>query len=222
MKYYAILVAGGTGSRMNSDLPKQFLLINGKPVLMHTIEAFASSKYKPEIIVVLHAEYYNYWKECIRRTVFEIPHTIIPGGESRFQSVKNGLDKIKEKSLIAIHDAVRPVISQEIINSSFEVAEKKGNSVAAIKSRDSVRQIRGECSEALDRETIYLIQTPQTFSSEIIKKAYDLAETNDFTDDATVVEKLGININLITGSSKNIKITFPEDLLIASEFLKRQ
>lgn len=204
---------------MNASLPKQFMLLKGKPVLMHTIEAFAHSDYSPSIILVLPSAFHEYWDNCCKENDFQIPHRVVPGGATRFESVKNGLDEIKEEAVIAIHDAVRPVIANEIISRSFQIAEEKGNAVVAIKSRDSVRKSVGEKSEALDRENIYLVQTPQTFRSEIIKKAYEQAFSPEFTDDATVVEKLGLNINLTEGSPKNIKITFPEDLFIAEHFL---
>lgn len=207
---------------MNADVPKQFLPLSGKPVLMHTISAFSESDYKPEIIVVLNAGYHDYWLECCSTHSFTFAHTLVGGGETRFDSVKKGLSKITDEAVVAIHDAVRPVISNQIISNSFKVAEEKGNAVAAITSRDSVRQLKGGISQAIDRNTIYLIQTPQTFKSEIIKKAYEQLYSADFTDDAGVVERMGLEINLIEGDSRNIKITFSEDIAIAEYFLKKK
>ncbi len=222
MKYYAILVAGGVGKRAKSDMPKQFLLLNNKPVLMHTIEAFSKSEYKPEIIISLHPDYHVYWNSLCEKQPFSIPYTLVPGGSNRFESVKNALNIIPDRTIVAIHDAVRPIIGKNIIDQSFKIAEEKGNAVTAIKSRDSVRQTIGLGSKALDRETIFLVQTPQTFRSEIIKMAYMQPFTPEFTDDASVLEKSGVIINLIEGDSENLKITYPEDIFIASYFLSKK
>jgi 2-C-methyl-D-erythritol 4-phosphate cytidylyltransferase len=221
-KYYAIIVAGGAGTRMRSAVPKQFLLLNGIPVLMHTINAFCDCKTKPQIIVVMHPESHEYWTALCAGHSFTIPHELISGGETRFHSVKNGLNLIDaEDAVIAVHDAVRPLVSKDIIDESYECAEQYGNAIVAIKSRDSVRQIKDNRSRSLNREEIYLIQTPQTFQAEQLKKAYLQPYEETFTDDASVVEQTGVNINLIGGSYQNIKITFPEDIAIA-EFLLKQ
>jgi len=219
VKYFAIIVGGGSGSRMHSEIPKQFMLISGRPVLMHTIEAFHSSEYNPEIIVVLNVEFHQYWENLCVLYNFSIPHLLVKGGTHRFDSVKNGIRAIKEKAIIAIHDAVRPLLSSQLIDRSFQEAEQSGNAVAAIKSRDSVRHQIGTNSIPLNREEIYLIQTPQTFSSDILKKAYKQKFRNEFTDDASVAERAGIRINLIDGENRNFKITFPEDIRIAELYL---
>jgi 2-C-methyl-D-erythritol 4-phosphate cytidylyltransferase len=219
VKYFAIIVGGGSGSRMLSDVPKQFMLLRGRPVLMHTIEAFHKSDYNPEIIVVLNVDFHQYWENLCVLHNFSIPHQLIKGGTNRFDSVKNAIKAIKTKAIVAIHDAVRPLLSSQLIDRSFKEAEQSGNAVAAIKSRDSVRQHNGTQSVSLDREKIYLIQTPQTFSSEILKKAYKQEFRNEFTDDASVAERSGIKINLIDGESRNFKITFPEDIRLAEIFL---
>lgn len=222
MTNFAIIVAGGSGSRMQSAVPKQFLLLNGIPVLMHTIIAFHESQANPQIVVVLPADSHAYWDELCKEHHFEIPHQLISGGETRFHSVRNGLGLIDdEDAIIAIHDAVRPLISKETINESFDCAEKYGNAIVAIKSRDSVRQIKDNRSVSLLRDEIYLIQTPQTFQSAQIKEAYLQPYQASFTDDASVVEQTGVNINLINGSYQNIKITFPEDIAIAEFLLKK-
>lgn len=222
MKYYAIIVAGGSGTRMQSAVPKQFLLLNGIPVLMHTINAFHASHTQPEIIVVLHPNSHEYWQSLCDEHNYSVPHQLVSGGETRFHSVRNGFNSIAdEDSVIAIHDAVRPLISKEIIDESFDCAEKYGNAIVAIKSRDSVRQIRDNRSASLNRDEIYLIQTPQTFQSAQLKIAYQQPYQESFTDDASVVEQTGVNINLIQGSHQNIKITYPEDIAIA-EFLLKQ
>lgn len=217
----AIIVAGGSGSRMQSALPKQFLLLDGKPVIMHTIAAFSTSDLKPAIILAIHPDYHNYWKNLCKDYRFDVPHTVVGGGETRFDSVKNALDTIKGDAVIAIHDAVRPFISNAIITNSFKTAIEKGSAITAIQSRDSVRQLSGSTSKALLRESIYLVQTPQTFRSDVIREAYKQPFLPEFTDDASVAEKSGHTITLIEGSTKNIKITFPEDLVIGSHYLTR-
>ena len=204
---------------MLSEVPKQFMLLSGRPVLMHTIEAFNKSDYNPEIIVVLNVDFHQYWENLCLLHNFSIPHKLVKGGTQRFDSVKNGINAIRTKAIVAIHDAVRPLLSKQLIDKSFEEAERSGNAVAAIKSRDSVRQYNGTHTIALDREEIYLIQTPQTFSSDVLKKAYKQEFRNEFTDDASVAERSGIRINLIVGETKNFKITFPEDIRLAEIYL---
>lgn len=221
MNNYAIIVAGGSGSRMHSSVPKQFLLLNGLPVLMHTINAFYNCLAQIHIIVVLPADSHQYWDELCAEHNFTVPHDLVSGGETRFHSVKNGLGSINDDdAIIAVHDAVRPLITCEIIDESYECAAKYGNAIVAIKSRDSVRQIKDNRSVSLVRDEIYLIQTPQTFQAVQLKQAYQLPYNDNFTDDASVVEQTGVNINLISGSYQNIKITFPEDIAIAEFLLK--
>lgn len=219
MKYYAIIVGGGSGTRMQQQLPKQFLELKAKPVLMHTMEAFAKSDVHPEIILVLNVHYHQLWEDLCVRHQFNIPHQLIKGGEHRFDSVKNGLKAIPSNSVVAIHDAVRPLVSTELIAKSFKQAELMGNAVTALPSKDSVRQLTNTGSEALRRESVYLVQTPQTFKLEQLKKAYQQVFRIDFTDDASVVEKMGFPIHLLEGESSNIKITYPEDLLLAELLL---
>ena len=219
MKYYAIIVAGGSGSRMDSDVPKQFLQLNGRPVLMHTIDVFYSSSLVPEIIVVLSTDFHSYWEKLCLEHDFIIPHQVVNGGEHRYHSVKNGLAQVKGPAMVAIHDAVRPCVNLDVIDSAFRQAELLGNAVTAVKSRDSVRQKTESGSLTLDRENIYLVQTPQVFNSEILNKAYEQEYRSDFTDDASVVEMSGVTIRIIDGDTRNLKITYPEDILVASTFL---
>jgi 2-C-methyl-D-erythritol 4-phosphate cytidylyltransferase len=222
-KYYAIIVAGGSGSRMQSAVPKQFLLLNGLPVLMHTIRAFEQSRVTPDIILVLPINYHSYWQELCNVHGFNTPHFLVAGGETRFHSVKNGLDQIPDvDALIAVHDAVRPLTSQHIIETSYQHAKKHGNAVTAVKSRDSVRQIINGSSVSLLRDQIYLIQTPQTFDAALLKKAYEQPYSEKFTDDASVVEQFGTEIQLTEGDHQNIKITFPEDIAIAELLLNKK
>lgn len=222
--HYAIIVAGGTGSRMQSALPKQFIELCGEPVLMHTIRAFFESGAAPRIILALNNNYHGLWAGLCQQHNFTIPHTVIAGGETRFHSVKNALDTIidDEYAVIAVHDAVRPLTSAEIINKSFRCAAQNGTAVTAVKSRDSVRQLSGSSSAYLDRERIYLVQTPQTFRSDVLKAAYGQPYNELFTDDASVVEKNGTAITIIEGSYSNIKITFPEDVIIAEALLSKK
>ncbi|WP_029285294.1 2-C-methyl-D-erythritol 4-phosphate cytidylyltransferase [Pedobacter sp. R20-19] len=221
MKYYAIIVAGGSGNRMQTETPKQFLLLKNLPVLMHTIKAFAQSDTQPKILLVLNIDQQGYWRRLCEEFNFRIPHKIINGGTERFYSVKNAIDSINEESFVAIHDAVRPLVSKELIDNCFKRAEAIGNVIAAVQSSDSVRMLRGEESVALKRDEIYLVQTPQTFSLSTLKKAYLQEFNSHFTDDASVVEAMKENINIIEGERNNIKITYPIDLELAELLLKK-
>jgi 2-C-methyl-D-erythritol 4-phosphate cytidylyltransferase len=220
-KNYAIIVAGGSGSRMQSAIPKQFLLLNGKPMMMYTIEAFYNSQANPAIIVVLHSDQQQYWNDLCKEHDFRIPHHLANGGDTRFQSVKNGLSLIESESIIAVHDAVRPLTPIEVIDESYHHAAQYGNAIVAVQSRDSIRQLKNNRSAALLRDEIYLVQTPQTFRSDILKKAYGQEYQPNFTDDASVVELSGVDINIINGTYTNIKVTFPEDIAIAEMILGR-
>lgn len=220
---YAIIVAGGSGSRMQSSSPKQFIPVGGLPILMHTIRQFQSFSPTPSIILVLPQKDLSTWQDLCQRYTFNIPLRIVPGGASRFQSVKNGLDAITEKQgLVAIHDGVRPFVSPETIRKSFEVAQIKGCAVAAVPLKDSIRKVNdtGE-NEALDRNQFRLIQTPQTFQLSVIKQSFLTPESLDFTDDASVAEKAGFPITLIEGAYENIKITTTEDLIWAEAWLEK-
>ncbi|MCF8319304.1 MAG: 2-C-methyl-D-erythritol 4-phosphate cytidylyltransferase [Sphingobacteriaceae bacterium] len=221
MKRYAILVGGGSGSRMKQDIPKQFLLVAGKPVLMHTMETFYQAEPRPELILVLNVDFHEYWEKLCSTHEFTIPHSLVKAGHERFFSVKNGLKLVKGKALVAIHDAVRPNIKKEKIEEAFSYAEMHGNAVLAIQSKDSVRISDTKENKALARELVYLIQTPQIFTSNVLRKAYQQEFRTSFTDDASVVEHAGVAIHLVEGDPKNIKITYPEDLVLAEVFLKK-
>ncbi|WP_316807946.1 2-C-methyl-D-erythritol 4-phosphate cytidylyltransferase [Pedobacter agri] len=221
MKYYAIIVAGGSGNRMQTETPKQFLLLNNLPVLMHTIKAFAQSDAQPKILLVINTEQQGYWRRLCEEFNFRIPHEIIDGGSERFHSVKNAIDFIKEDSVVAIHDAVRPLVSKQLIDNCFNQAQLKGNVIAAVQSSDSVRMLVDNKSAALKRDEIYLVQTPQTFDVSILRAAYTQDFTTFFTDDASVVEAIGYEINIVEGERNNIKITYPIDLELAELLLKR-
>lgn len=219
---YALIVAGGRGLRMNNNLPKQFIELNGLPVLMHTLKAFYTYDSSIEILLMLPESQLDKWKDLVKGHRFEIPHRVFAGGKDRSESVKKGLHEISGAGLVAIHDGVRPFVSNSIIHDSFFYASKYGNAVAAVKSKDSLRKVEGKYSSAVDRDKYFLVQTPQTFRISCIKKAYELINPSGFTDDATVFEKYGERIFLIEGSYENIKITTPEDISLARLILDRQ
>jgi 2-C-methyl-D-erythritol 4-phosphate cytidylyltransferase len=217
MQLYALIVAGGSGKRMqNTFVPKQFLELAGKPVLMHTIERFKAFNDSIEIIAVLPENQIEYLATIQKKHSFSIKHTIVIGGATRFHSVKNGLNFVSEPSLVAIHDGVRPFVSADTIKRCFETAEKLGNAVPAVAITESLRIITDNDNSPIDRQLIRAIQTPQVFNASLIKKAYRQEYRSEFTDDATVFETLGEKINLVEGNRENIKITNPEDLLISN------
>jgi len=215
MNRYALIVAGGSGKRMGADIPKQFLELSGKPVLMRTIERFRAFDQSIRIILVIPEEQSGHWEELRKKYSFPIPHTVVTGGSTRFDSVRNGLEKIGEKCLVAIHDGVRPNVSADTIKRCFDAAEKFGNAVPVILPADSVRIITEQGNMPLNRKYLRIIQTPQVFDSELIKKAYLQEYNPDFTDDATLLEKTGETIHLVDGNRENLKITNPGDIEIA-------
>ena len=219
-KEYAVIVAGGKGTRIKSETPKQFLEINGMPVLMHSILAFYRYSEKARIIVVLPDDEMDTWKSLCSRYSFSIPLTIQNGGKSRFQSVKNGLQAVDDDGIVAIHDGVRPCVGRNLIATSFQVAGINGTAVAAVPLKESLRMIQDNTTKSVDRSNFRLIQTPQTFQASIIKKAYERAEDSRLTDDASVAESAGFRITLFEGSYDNIKITTPEDLAVAETLLR--
>jgi 2-C-methyl-D-erythritol 4-phosphate cytidylyltransferase len=222
MNKYAVIVAGGSGSRMGSDTPKQFLPIGNAPILMHTIKRFFASEAKVNIILVLPQEQIERWHSLCEKYSFSIPHLIVAGGKNRFQSVRNGLNSIGEtEGLVAIHDGVRPFISKRIIEETFKTASKKGNAVASVALKDSIRMVDKNGSKAVHRSDYRSIQTPQTFKIPLIRDAFHKAKNEDYTDDASVAEAAGYAIELTMGSYENIKITTPEDLAMAEAILKK-
>lgn len=214
-----ILVAGGSGTRMNAPLPKQFLKIHNKPVIVYTIEAFLNFDPEIRIILVLPKDHFSTWQEISEEYFPNREIVLKEGGATRFQSVRSGLSGVLA-GLVAIHDAVRPLITSDVIRSSFESAEKNGSGVVMVPLRESIRRKTGSITRAEDRSHFYLVQTPQTFQVELIKKAFLQDELSSFTDDATVFETAGMSISDVAGDYRNIKITSPEDLLIASTLLK--
>jgi 2-C-methyl-D-erythritol 4-phosphate cytidylyltransferase len=219
MKKIVLIVAGGKGSRMLSEIPKQFLKLNGIPLLMHTIKRFTAFS-NLEVLLVLPKNQTTLWEELCSHYSFDSPQ-VIEGGNSRFQSVKNGLNAISENNgIIAIHDGVRPFISKSLILKNFSEAEKQDSALTVVELKDSLRQLIGANSFSLNRSDFRLVQTPQTFSLEKIKKAYNVKFKDSFTDDASVFEAAGNEIHLVEGDYNNIKVTTPEDLVIAESLIK--
>ena len=224
MHTYAIVVAGGKGKRFGGEKPKQFIELQGKPILMHTIEKIKSYCQDIQVLVVLPEEQISVWKEMCKELEFRISHNIVAGGEERFFSVKNAIDtlsktNIADNDLVAIHDGVRPFANQQTWINCIKTAKEKGNAVPCMPSVESLRKVDGERNHAIDRSRIHTIQTPQVFRFDIIKQAYKQVFSTDFTDDASVVESLGEKIYLVEGNRENIKITTPFDLKIAQAIL---
>ncbi|MCQ2200919.1 MAG: 2-C-methyl-D-erythritol 4-phosphate cytidylyltransferase [Bacteroidales bacterium] len=216
MKYYAVIVAGGSGKRMGSEIPKQFLLLQGRPVLMHTIERFAQYKADINIIVVLPAHQIERWEALCKEYSFSIPHQVVHGGATRFDSVKNGLKKVEDDGVVAIHDGVRPLVSRQTINRTFIEAAAYGSAIPVTDSTQSVRIIDdGGISHAINRSSVVLVQTPQVFKTTLILSAYEQEYNDLFTDDASVVEAAGAHVHLTHGNIENVKITTKDDMLYA-------
>lgn len=220
MKKYCIIVAGGNGTRMKSAIPKQFIELLGKPVLMHTIEKFVAAIPDINIILVLSAAYKMQWKSLCNAYNFKTPYQLAEGGETRFHSVKNGLALVCENSIVGIHDAARPLVSVKTILSAYETAEKTGNASPAVSINESMREMSNKGNKAVDRNNYFIVQTPQCFQSKLIKKAFLQEYNSSFTDDASVLESVGEKINLVEGNRENIKITTPQDLIIAEALMR--
>lgn len=222
MKKYVVIVAGGKGTRMKTAVPKQFIELAGKPVLMHTMNAFFSV-YGDDIsfIIVVPDTFRQKWEQLCKTYHYHLPHTIVSGGRERFFSVKNALAAIDADGVVAVHDGVRPAVSTGVIRRCFETAATKGNAVPAVTVTESMRRRITGTTMAVKREEYLLIQTPQTFRTEILKNAYETEYQEYFTDDASVVEHSGEVIHLVEGNKENIKVTSPDDLLFAEWLLTR-
>lgn len=221
-KRYVIIVAGGNGARMNSPVPKQFLKLDGKPILIHTINKFLDTDPAIEVIIVVAPEHRATWENLCKEYDFHKPVKLANSGESRFQSVKNGLELVTDLSIVGVHDAVRPLVTSKTIIAAYKAAEMYGNAIPAIPISDSIRQIDSTRNIALDRSRYCAIQTPQCFRSDILKKAYQQDYKYTFTDDATVVEAMGEEIRLVDGNPDNLKITSPKDLIVAEALMKAE
>ena len=214
---YVIIVAGGKGLRMGSDIPKQFLPVGGKPVLMRTIERFREYSPTLQIILVLPKAQQEYWKELCLKHNFTVAYQLADGGETRFHSVQHGLALIPDNAegIVGVHDGVRPFPSIEVIRNCYETAREKKTAIPVIPVVETVRHLKGETSETVPRNDYRLVQTPQTFDIQLLKAANRQPYNDGFTDDASVVEAFGFNITLVEGNRENIKITTPYDLKIA-------
>lgn len=217
---YVLIVAGGKGLRMGTELPKQFLPIGGRPVLMRTVESFYS--YDPDmcIVLVLPESQQGYWQHLCVEHGFKVPHVVANGGETRFHSVKNGLAFVQEAGVVGVHDGVRPFVSRDVITRCYDLALTEKAVVPVVKVVETVRQLMPDgTSRTMDRERYRLVQTPQVFDAALLKQAYGQPYTPSFTDDASVVEAYGASICLTEGNRENIKITTPFDLKVAEALL---
>ena len=224
MQKYAVIVAGGTGTRMESSTPKQFLLLHDKPILYYTLKTFLEAYDDLQIILVLPQEYTDLGREIIDAYFDYSRIQIASGGETRFHSVKNGLKQVVKDSIVFVHDAVRCLVTTDLIHRCFENTLETGSAVPAIRSKDSVRLLNEEenDNEVLDRSKVVFVQTPQTFHSRILLPAFEIDYKERFTDEATVVEAFGLKISLVEGEENNIKITRPLDMLVAEKILKER
>ncbi|MBQ7204300.1 MAG: 2-C-methyl-D-erythritol 4-phosphate cytidylyltransferase [Muribaculaceae bacterium] len=224
MKTIAVIVAGGSGTRFGAEVPKQFLSLGGKPILMRTIEAFDQALTDGDhgIVVTLPADQMALWRELCERYAFNVPHRVVPGGETRWHSVKNALGSIGDPAgvdVIAVHDGVRPLASKELIRRTLEAARSTGAAIPVVTLNDSVRQVDGDTSHALDRSSLRAVQTPQAFDARLLLEAYGQPFDPTFTDDASVVERYGHGVTLVDGDPQNLKITRPMDLALAEYLL---
>lgn len=213
-----IIVAGGSGSRMKSEIPKQFIVINNLPIVMHTINLFYQFDKNLNIVLVLPENQIEYWCKLVEKYNFKIKTEIAKGGNTRFESVKSGLAFVKE-GIVGIHDAVRPFVSLQTIQNAYDTAVRLSNAIPVVAPNESLRIIDNISNKHIDRNNIRIVQTPQCFEANLLKNAYNQPYSEVFTDDASVVEKFGANINLTEGNIENIKITTPFDLKIAEVLL---
>jgi len=219
MKKFAVIVAGGTGTRMNNATPKQFLLLKGKPVLYYTINAFLQAYDDLQIILVLPEEHVAAGQEIIDAFFDYRRLQITIGGRTRFHSVQNGLQLVADEGIVFVHDAVRCMVPVDLIRRCYDAALETGSAIPVVDCKDSVRILAEDGNEALDRTTVKLVQTPQTFHSKILLPAYQIDYKDKFTDEATVVEAFGLKVQLVAGEENNFKITRPVDLVVAEGLL---
>ena len=215
LKKTAIIVAGGKGERMNTEVPKQFLELAGKPVLMHTIKQFYNYSTEIALVLVLPSTQIEFWNKLCQKYNFHISHQIVEGGSTRFFSVRNALSSIQNTDLIAVHDGVRPLVDEKTIERCFNEAERSGTAIPVIDSVDSIRKVTESGSISVDRKEYRLVQTPQVFRADILIKSYEQPYNESFTDDASVAEAAGFTIKLVEGNRENIKLTSIFDLKLA-------
>ena len=222
-KHTILIVAGGRGTRMGGPQPKQFLELVGRPVLMHTLEAFDRWDASARLIVVLPEDQIDTWKRLCEAHVFGRIHRVVAGGETRFHSVRNGLDAVASDGLIAVHDGVRPLVAPSVIAACFAAAADGGAAVPVVPVVESVREVDADgCSRPVDRARLRVVQTPQVFRTDVLRAAYRLPYDPRFTDDASVVEASGVAVRLVPGNRENIKLTTPMDLLLAEQLMRRK
>ncbi len=222
MKKYAIIVAGGTGSRMGSAIPKQFLMLQEKPVLYYTLKAFLEAYDDLNVILVLPEGYIEMGREIVDGYFDYSRIKVTAGGETRFHSVQNGLSLVEEEAIIFVHDGVRCLVSKDLIRKCYEAAVAAGSAIPVVPVKDSMRQLKNDDSEPVDRNTMVMVQTPQTFHSKILLPAFAIDYKERFTDEASVVEAFGLKVYLIPGDENNIKITRPVDFLLAEKLLDKR
>lgn len=219
---YIIIVAGGKGLRMGGDLPKQFMPLHGKPVLMHTIERFRAYSDELKIILVLPHEQQDYWRQICLKHNFTIEHTVVDGGQTRFHSSQNGVAAVPDDAtgVIGIHDGVRPFVSEETIARCFEAARLFGAALPVLPVTDTLRRVTDDGGYNVQRNDYRTVQTPQTFDAQLLKQAFKQPYSDNFTDDASVVEALGHKVTMVDGNRENIKLTTPFDLVVAEALIK--
>ena len=221
-KKIAIIVAGGTGQRMGSVVPKQFLEVEGKTILLHTIDQFVAAFADIEFVIVLPEGYIEEGKVLLNNSNINNKVAFVAGGDTRFQSVKNGLTQVNEKAIVFVHDAVRCLLTPALIQRCYQQAVEKGSAIPVVSATDTIRYIEGNTHHVIDRENVMQIQTPQTFQSELLIKSFEQNYQPSFTDEANVVEASGTNVFLVDGEFENIKITRPLDLAIATYILAKR
>ena len=216
-EHAVVIVAAGKGLRVGADIPKQFLPLAKKPMLMRTIEKFYNFDKAIQIVVVLHQDYFILWSKLCEEFNFDILCELVIGGDTRFDSVKKGLEAVSQSKVVAIHDAARPFVSEKLIAECYSIAQlEQCGVIPVVDEKNSLRHVKGDRHYPLDRDEVKVVQTPQVFPVHLIKKAYDMKFNPQFTDDATVAEKDGVRIRLIQGEDSNIKVTTLTDLNIAS------
>lgn len=222
MKKYAIIVAAGSGIRMGTDVPKQFLPLAGKPLIYHTVKAFLHSYADLQVVLVLHKNFIEKSLDLLAELNTQNRIDIVEGGTTRFQSVRNGLLLVLEPSIVFVHDGVRCMVSKQLIEKCYQLALEKGSAIPAVTATDSIRIIEENSNHAVDRNTVRIIQTPQTFQSRVLLEAFKLPELSTFTDEASVVEANGNKVHLVEGDYDNIKVTRPVDLVIAAQIMEQR
>jgi 2-C-methyl-D-erythritol 4-phosphate cytidylyltransferase len=214
MNRYAVIVAAGSGMRMGAPIPKQFLEVGGKPILMHTLNRFVAFDASIRLVVVLHPDYVEFWRSLCDKHDYSVPHAIVSGGSERFFSVQKAIQSLvdTEDAIVGIHDAVRPMVSVDTLERCYATAQAMGGAVPCLSVNDSMRIVDADGNRSVDRSSLRIIQTPQCFSLNLLRRAFTQEYNTAFTDDASVVEALGESIVLVEGNRENIKVTTPEDM----------